>query len=109
MKCIIPLLVMLLIVCLSGQVFAQDEPEPFDLNHATIEQLMSIPDADITEDIAKAIIAAAKEKPFKYAEDLMDVPGIDNSILESINPVEENGSLWYDPDNAEMTFAPSKC
>lgn len=109
MKYIIPLLVMLTLACLSGPAFAQDEPEPFDLNHATVEQLMSIPDAEITEEIAKAIIAASKAKPFQYAEDLMKVPGIDNGILECINPVEENDSLWYDPDNAEMTFAPSKC
>ena len=109
MKYIIPLLIMLAVVCVSGPAFAQDEPEAFDLNHATVSQLMSIPDADITEDIAKALIAAAKANPFKYAEDLMKVPGIDNSILECINPVEENDSLWYDPDNAEMTFAPSKC
>ena len=38
-----------------------------------------------------------------------DVPGLDNGTLEAINPVEENDSLWYDPDNAEMVLAPSKC
>ncbi|MDD2220330.1 MAG: helix-hairpin-helix domain-containing protein [Desulfoplanes sp.] len=109
MKYLVSLIVLMTALCLCGQAFAQDGPEPFDLNHATVQQLMSIPDADITEDIAKAIIAAAKAKPFKYAADLMAVPGIDNSMLECILPVEEHGSLWYDPDNAEMTFAPSKC
>lgn len=81
----------------------------FDLNKATVEQLMSIPDANITEDMAKAMIESSKANPFKISDDLLKVPGIDNKHLQAINPVEENGSLWYDPDNAEMTLAPSKC
>ncbi|WP_294558095.1 helix-hairpin-helix domain-containing protein [uncultured Mailhella sp.] len=80
-----------------------------NLNTATVEELMSIPDANITREMAEAMVKMAREKPFVMAEDLLKVPGLDNKTLEAINPVEEQNSLWYDPDNAEMTLAPSKC
>ena len=37
-----------------GGMAHAEEPEPFDLNKATVEQLMAIPDANITEELAKA-------------------------------------------------------
>lgn len=82
--------------------------EAFDLNKATVEQLTAIPNSGISKDVAEAIIKASKAKPFALPEDLLKVPGLDNKILEAINPQEQDGSLWYDPD-AEMTLAPSKC
>ena len=83
-------------------------PDAFDLNKATVEQLMEIPDANISKDMANAIVETAKKKPFALPEDLLKVPGLDNKTLEAINPVQHGGSLWHDPD-AEMTLAPSKC
>ncbi len=96
-------------IAFSGNAMAEPGEGAFDLNKATVEQLMSIPDANINKDMAEAMVKMAKEKPFKISEDLLKVPGLDNKTLEAINPVEEEDSLWYDPDNAEMTLAPSKC
>ena len=98
----------------AGMVHAAEEElvpgeDAINLNTATAEELMSIPDANITREMADAMVKMAKEKPFKLPEDLLKVPGLDNKTLEAINPVEEQNSLWYDPDNAEMTLAPSKC
>ena len=108
MKRFLALLLTMAFLCI-GSVALADEPEPFDLNKATVEQLMSIPDANITEEMAKAMIEMSKTSPFKISDDLLKVPGLDNGTLEAINPVEENDSLWYDPDNAEMVLAQSKC
>ena len=108
MKRFLALLLTMAFLCI-GSVALADEPEPFDLNKATVEQLMSIPDANITEEMAKAMIEMSKTSPFKISDDLLKVPGLDNGTLEAINPVEENDSLWYVPDNAEMVLAPSKC
>lgn len=108
MKRFVTMLLTVALLSIGSVAMAQDE-EAFDINKATVEQLMAIPDANITEDMAKAMVEMAKEKPFKLAEDLLKVPGLDNKALEAINPVEQDGSLWYDPENAEMFLAPSKC
>ena len=92
-----------------GGMANAEELAPFDLNKATVEQLMAIPDANITEELAKAIIETSKKTPFKFSEDLMKVPGLDNGTFEAIMPVEENDSVWYDPDTADMVLGPSKC
>ena len=105
------LFILLLTVCFIGQItltFAKDN-EIFDLNNATVEQLTSIPGSSITEDMARELIEMSQKKPFVLPEDLLKVPGLDNRTLEAINPVERNGSLWYDPENADMLLAPSKC
>lgn len=109
MKRVIAMLLTVALLGISSVAFAQDEPDPFDLNSATVEQLMAIPDAFITQEMAEAIIATAKEQPFVLMDDLFRVPGLDNKMLEAINPVEQDGSLWYDPENAGMLLAPSKC
>lgn len=83
-------------------------PDAFDLNKATAEQLMEIPDANITPEMAAAIVEMAKKTPFELPEDFLKVPGLDNHTLQAINPIEHDGTLWYDPD-AELTLAPSKC
>ena len=108
MKRFLALLLTMAFLCI-GSVALADEPEPFDLNKATVEQLMSIPDANITEEMAKAMIEMSKTSPFKISDDLLKVPGLDNGTLEAIIPVVENDSLLYDPDNAEMVLAPSNC
>ena len=96
---------MALFLSLSSHAMAEPGEGAFDLNKATVEQLMSIPEANISKEMAEAMVKMAKEKPFVLPEDLLKVPGLDNKALEAINPVEEEGSLWYDPDNAEMTLA----
>ena len=91
-------------LCAASPALAEDVelgPDAFDLNKATAEQLMEIPDANITPDMAK-------NKPFELPEDFLKVPGLDNHTLQAINPIEQGGTLWYDPD-AELTLAPSKC
>ena len=108
MKHLFSLLLAATFLCFCIQAFAQTG-EKFDLNNATIEQLMLIPGANITKDMAKAMIAKGKAEPFTLPEDLLKIPGFDNRTLEAINPVEQNGSLWYDPDNTDMFLAPSKC
>mgnify|MGYP005787098311 FL=1 len=113
MKKLLSSLSMCALLACAAPAMADDDMVPgedaFDLNKATVEQLMSIPDANINQEMAEAMVKMAKEKPFAIAEDLLKVPGLDNKTLEAINPVEEQNSLWYDPDNAEMTLAPSKC
>jgi len=103
------LLTAALLLGISSVAFAQEEPDPFDLNNCTVAQLMAIPDAFITQEIAEAWIRISKEKPFVIMDDLFRVPGLDNKMLQAIMPVERDGSLWYDPDNADMILAPSKC
>ena len=113
MKKLLSSLSMCALLACAAPAMADDDMVPgegaFDLNKATVEQLMSIPDANINQEMAEAMVKMAKEKPFSIAEDLLKVPGLDNKTLEAINPVEEQNSLWYDPDNAEMTLARSKC
>lgn len=108
MKRVIAMLLTVALLGISSVAFAQ-EPDPFDLNNATVEQLMAIPDAFITQEIAEEWIKIAKEQPFVIMDDLFRVPGLDNKMLEAINPVEQDGGLWYDPENAGMLLAPSKC
>ena len=98
-------------LCAASPALADDVelgPDAFDLNKATAEQLMEIPDANITPEMADAIVDMAKKKPFELPEDFLKVPGLDNHTLQAINPIEHGGTLWYDPD-AELTLAPSKC
>ena len=98
-------------LCVSSPALAEDVelgPDAFDLNKATAEQLMEIPDANITPEMANEIVQMAKTEPFELPEDFLKVPGLDNHTLQAINPIEHGGTLWYDPD-AELTLAPSKC
>lgn len=108
MKRFLAMLIAAATLTFGGMAYAE-EPEPFDLNKATVEQLMAIPDANITEELAKAIIDYSKKTPFKFSDDLMKVPGLDNGTFEAMMPVEENDSVWYDPENADMVLGPSKC
>jgi competence protein ComEA len=93
----------------AGVAIAEDEI--VSLNKATVEELMAIEDVEMSEELAKSIVAhREKNGPFKSATDLTTVPGMTNDVLEDLNPVEsEDGSdVVYDPD-AEPALAPSKC
>lgn len=61
-----------------------EEPAgPVDLNTADVEELMTLP--GIGETRAKAIVAYREEHgPFTYVEDLIQVPGIGEGILEGL-------------------------
>lgn len=109
-KSLVPLLLCVLL-CSSVPALAEDMelgPDAFDLNKATVEQLMEIPDANITPEMAETIVSMSQKTPFELPEDFLKVPGLDNHTLQAINPIEHDGTLWYDPD-AEFTLAPSKC
>ena len=101
-----------LFLCAASPALAAEDvelgPDAFDLNKATVEQLMDMPDASVTAERAAASVDMAKKKPFELPEDFLKVPGLDNHTLQAINPIEHGGTLWYDPD-AELTLAPSKC
>lgn len=56
---------------------------PVDLNTAGLEELLTLP--GIGETRAKAILAFREEHgPFQYVEDLIQVPGIGEGILEGL-------------------------
>ncbi len=95
-----------LVLGLSSAVFASGV---VDLNKASAEEIAGIEGADISADLAKAIVDyRAKNGPFKSGDDLLKVPGMSNEAWQRLNPVEKDGSIVHDPD-AEMTLAPSKC
>jgi competence protein ComEA len=107
---IILLLITIALILPSSNAFCEDS-DIISYNTATAEELMAHEDLELSEDIAKAIVAYRKKNgPFKTPADLLKVPGITGDILEILNPVmSENGNdVVYDPD-AEPALAPSKC
>ena len=59
------------------------EEERLDLNRATAAQLEALPEIGPTR--AQAIVAYRTEHgPFRYVEQLLDVPGIGESTLEAL-------------------------
>ena len=104
------LFVTLALLLPTSVIFAQDA-EIISFNKATAEAFMQHEDLEVSEAIAKAIVAyREKNGPFKSPEDLLKVPGITNEIYEDLNPVvsEDGSDIIYDPD-AEPALAPSKC
>ena len=72
-----------------------EEPAgPVDLNTADVEELMTLP--GIGETRAKAIVAYREEHgPFTYVEDLIQVPGIGEGILEGLMDQVTVGGMEY--------------
>jgi competence protein ComEA len=91
-------LVFALMVLLStGSVFAQDGILNF--NKASVEVLMANEDLELDGEIASAIVAyREKNGAFKKPADLLKVPGIDQDLIDDINPIMKDGDLVYDPD-----------
>jgi competence protein ComEA len=87
--------------------FAEDGIVSF--NKASVEEIMSIEDVDIPEELAKAIVDyRTANGPFKKADDMVKVPGMTMDFLEELNPQVLDGDVVFDPD-AEPALAPSKC
>ncbi len=107
MKKIISLILALLILSFASVAFADGI---VSLNKASVQELMSIEDIDVPEDLAKAIVDYRKEHGvYKRAEDLLKVPGMTQDFMEELNPqVTDDGDVVFDPD-AEPALAPSKC
>jgi competence ComEA-like helix-hairpin-helix protein len=84
-------------------------------NMASAANLAKAP--GITPAIAEAIVKYREEKPFKKAEDLLNVPGITKDVLKEINPqIGTEGDLYTVPragetleDEGDVPLAPSKC
>lgn len=84
-------------------------------NTASAANLAKAP--GITPAIAEAIVKYRAEKPFKTADDLLNVPGITKDVLKQINPqVGTEGDLFAVPkpgeeleDEEDVPLSPSKC
>jgi competence protein ComEA len=82
------------------------------MNKASADDLLSIPDTNMTRDQAEAIVQyREKNGPFKLTDDLLRVPGMSNEVWQRMQLMEtDDGDVVYDPDAEDMpTFAPSKC
>jgi competence protein ComEA len=67
------------------QASSEDAKEKFDINTATLEQLDTLP--GIGESKAKAILAYRTEiGQFRRVEDLLEVKGIGEKVLEKLRP-----------------------
>lgn len=79
--------VFLFVMACAMQVMAKEGAEikgVVNVNTASIEQLMVLP--GIGEKKAALIIEARKNKPFAKPEDLLEVKGIGEKMLEKIKP-----------------------
>jgi competence protein ComEA len=77
--CLGMLLILSVLVCAG---FAEEE-EKVNLNKATVEQLSKVPGLNM--DLAKKIIQLREENgEFIDMEELLSVPGIDNSLLRKL-------------------------
>jgi competence ComEA-like helix-hairpin-helix protein len=82
------------------------------MNTATAEELLSIPDTNMTREQAEAIVQyREKNGAYKLTDDLLRVPGMSNEVWQRMQLLEtDDGDVVYDPDAEDMpTFAPSKC
>ena len=67
--------------------------------------------------LAEAIVKYRAEKPFKQADDLLNVPGITKDVMKEINPqVGTEGDLFTVPkpgeeldEDGDVPLSPSKC
>jgi len=85
---------------------ATPPPEPdragrLELNGATLQQLMELP--DIGEHLAEAIIRQRELHPYYFVEDLKAVPGIGDTRLERLRPL-----VWVSPPAPAGTEATPK-
>jgi competence protein ComEA len=70
-----------------------------NFNKASVEVLMANEDLELDGEIASAIVAyREKNGAFKKPADLLKVPGIDQDLIDDINPIMKDGDLVYDPD-----------
>ncbi len=74
--------VLILLLTMTGGVFAEDEKK-LNLNAATVEELSKVPGLD--QALAVKIIELRKENgEFIDMEELLEIPGIDNKLLRQL-------------------------
>jgi len=74
--------VLILLLTMTGGVFAEDEKK-LNLNAATVEELSKVPGLD--QALAAKIIELREENgEFIDMEELLDIPGIDNKLLRQL-------------------------
>lgn len=104
----------LLLVCLLAlpALPALAEGDIVSMNKATVDELLSIPETNMTREQAQAIVDyREKNGPYKLTDDLLKVPGMSNEVWQKMMLIEtDDGDVVFDPDAEDMpTFAPSKC
>lgn len=78
-----------------------EQATTIDLNSASSFKLMKID--YVSRNLAKAIVRFRDESgPFKSPEDLLQVPGMNDELLQQIKPwLDENGALLVNTSNSE--------
>lgn len=110
MKKIVTLLFICLLALPAIPAFA--EGGIVSMNKATVEELLAIPETNMSQEQAEAIVDyREKNGPYKLTDDLLRVPGMSNEVWQNMQLMEtDDGDVVYDPDAEDMpTFAPSKC
>jgi competence protein ComEA len=82
-KCIVILFLIttLLVAAIPG--FAEDHDGKLNLNAVTVEQLANVP--GVSQELAQKIIDASSENgEFVDMDELLDIEGIDNSLLRQL-------------------------
>ena len=107
-------IVTLLFICLLAlpALPALAEGDIVSMNKASVEELLAIPETNMTKEQAEAIVDyRTKNGAFKFTDDLLRVPGMSNEVWQNMQLMEtDDGDVVYDPDAEDMpTFAPSKC
>lgn len=106
------ILIALMICLLTPALTVMATDRAVSMNKATVEELLAIPDTNMTPEQAKAIVDyRAKNGPFKLTDDLLKVPGMSNEVWQNLQLMEtDDGDVVCDPEAEDMpTFAPSKC
>lgn len=122
LKSVFCFIILYLSLVITGNVYAQHEgglgEKKVHLNIASHDQLMKI--EGMTDNLADAIIKYRDESGFfKKPEDLLKVPGINQSVYKILNPqTGSEGDIYCVPmagtddefdEDEEPILSPSKC
>ena len=104
---------LILFLGLSVSFFAGNalaDEEIVSLNKASLEQIQALfEELDLSPELAQALVNYRKANgDFKTPEEVVNVPGMTQDLIEELNPQDMDGDIVYDPD-AEPALAPSKC
>lgn len=105
------LLLFVIIICIASfTTILQASDGPISFNKASFEELITIKDPEITEEIAKAIIDyRTNNGPFLTVKELLKVEGVTEEFFDELNPQETpDGDIVYDPDPVFL-LPPSQC
>ena len=90
---------LVLAALLFGAGASAAEPEPLELNRATLEELQKLPGVGPRK--AEAILELRKKRPFTRITQLLEVKGIGRKTLERLKP-------WVRVEPAAAPPAPSR-